>query len=606
MAHLSSLTRLLVLVLLFPNRSGIIPDSTVSTTWTELNASLPNVVKWPIGGYCDITQKIWIFGGCSAGCYKSVLSFDPNMPSAVVQHSDALNEFPWYQRGGISDGRFYFNSPSSPFISLFFTTNISFVYQFAQHIKGYTDFEILPWTINTDTVLFVLGAPGTNETYILNTSSSNWHQAADYSVSILLNTGYPARAIIVNTHLYRVGFYEMQHLDITGSIQDIVSRKWQKSPINDLDDRTNSLNSFYNTYSRNYELWAWGGYGPSYQMEGIRIVNTKTFEVTHVATAYDPWIGEADALTAYVPYKDAWYVIGGHWGYDRDSIYYVAYSAPCEPTQAPLFCLTSTPTGIPTNGPTSNPIPTSGPTSNPTSAPTGIPTNGPTSNQPTNGPTSDPSTNPSFVPTDGITITTAASRTSISKAGDDGTADPYLSIVLSALLSAVITGCIIYLIQKWCNRKTNDKADNSDPPPRTNVDQIVVNLKINEPKDAEPAKDEVAVDDNEDESRSVDNVHAGNGPRIAAPNDVAADHRIEPEPGSVPQENVMDDLHIQPSGNGKNENNDVEGEGEGEGACDQNDESQSYNDLYLEQKTEKDYDDDNRFDEAVRNAFVSK
>eukprot|EP01083_Nonionella_stella_P216852 778997_1 len=164
-------------------------------------------------------------------------------------------------------------------------------------------------------------------------------------------------------------------------------------------------------------------------MEGIRIVNTKTFEVTHVATPYDPWIGEADALTVYVPYKDAWYVIGGHWGYDRDSIYYVAYSAPCEPTQAPLFCLTSTPTGIPTNGPTSNPtsapigiptsgptsnptsapigIPTSGPTSNPTSAPTEMPTNGTTSNQPTNGPTSDPSTNPSFVPTDGITITTA-------------------------------------------------------------------------------------------------------------------------------------------------------------------------------------------------------
>eukprot|EP01084_Bolivina_argentea_P292854 503571_1 len=140
-------------------------------------------------------------------------------------------------------------------------------------------------------------------------------------------------------------------------------------------------------------------------MEGIRIVNTKTFEVTHVATAYDPWIGEADALTAYVPYKDAWYVIGGHWGEDRDSIYYVAYSAPCEPTAAPLFCLTSTPTGIPTNGPTSNPIPTSGPTSNPTSAPTGIPTNGPTSNPtsaptgiPTNGPTSNP-TSATYAPT---------------------------------------------------------------------------------------------------------------------------------------------------------------------------------------------------------------
>eukprot|EP01083_Nonionella_stella_P300532 1026541_1 len=342
MAHLSSLTRLLVLVLLFPNRSGIIPDSTVSTTWTELNASLPNVVKWPIGGYCDITQTIWIFGGSSYP--KSVLSFDPNMSSAVVQHNDALNQFPIINRGGISDGRFYFNSPSSPYISLFFTTNVSFVYQFAQHIKGYTDFEILPWTIHTDTstVLFVLGAAGTNETYILNTSSSNWHQAADYSAS-------RAHAIIVNTHLYRAAFYEIQYLDITGSIQDIVSRKWQKSPINDLDDRTNSLNAFYNKYSHNYELWAWGGYGPSYQMEGIRIVNTKTFEVTHVATAYDPWIGEADALTAYVPYKDAWYVIGGHWGSERDSIYYVTYSAPWEPTSAP-----STPTGIPTNGPTSN------------------------------------------------------------------------------------------------------------------------------------------------------------------------------------------------------------------------------------------------------------
>eukprot|EP01083_Nonionella_stella_P270345 915350_1 len=363
MAHLSSLTQLFMLVLLFPSKSGIILDSTVSTTWTELNASLPiimpNEVAWPapIGGYCDITQKIWIFGGQSYEPGRNVLSFDPNMPSAVVQHSDALNEFPWYQRGGISDGRFYFNSPSSPFISLFFTTNISFVYQFAPHIKGYTDFEILPWMINTDTVLFALGAAGTNETYILNASSSNWHQAADYSV---LNT---ARAIIVNTHLYRAAFYEIQYLDITGSIQDIVSRKWQKSPINDLDDRTNSLNSFYNTYSRNYELWAWGGYGPSYQMEGIRIVNTKTFEVTHVATAYDPWIGEADALTAYVPYKDAWYVIGGHWGSERDSIYYVTYSAPWEPTSAP-----STPTGIPTNGPTSNPT-------SATYAPTRIPTN---------------------------------------------------------------------------------------------------------------------------------------------------------------------------------------------------------------------------------------
>eukprot|EP01083_Nonionella_stella_P167618 563849_1 len=105
----------------------------------------------------------------------------------------------------------------------------------------------------------------------------------------------------------------------------------------------------------------------------------------------------------------------------------------------------------------------------------------------------------------------AASPTSISKAGDEPGID-YLTIIgiLSALLSTVITCFIIYFIQKCFNRKTTleketaatvDKADNSDPPPRGNVDQIVVNMQIKEPKDAE---DKVAVDDDEALARLID------------------------------------------------------------------------------------------------------
>eukprot|EP01083_Nonionella_stella_P011468 32573_1 len=304
MAHLSLLAHFLMLVLFCTNNSELYPDlsdSDVSTTWTQIDASLPNIAKWLIGGYCNITRKIWIFGGSKRDySYKSVLSFDPNTESAVVQHSDALNSFPQYQRGGISDGHFYFNSPSSPYISQFFTTNVSFVYQFARHIKNYMGFEILPWKIDTDTILFVLGG-GANEVYILNTTSSNWYQGSNYNVS-----SYTGAAIIIQTHIYRVAFFEIEYLDITGSIQDIISRRWQMAEIRDLDHRVSGLTEFYNKYSHSYEIWSWGGYGPyrtCCALNGVRIVNIKTFEVTHITTPND--VKFADALTIYVPYKDA-------------------------------------------------------------------------------------------------------------------------------------------------------------------------------------------------------------------------------------------------------------------------------------------------------------
>eukprot|EP01083_Nonionella_stella_P166639 557729_1 len=328
MAHLSLSALLFMFVLLSPNSSQL------STTWTELSATLPHAVKWPIGGYCDATQKIWIFGGwVSDGYVKSVLSFDPNIPSAVVQHSDSLVDFPRYNRGGISDGIFYFNSPLSPYISRFLTATVAFDYQFARHPKNYTDFAILPWAIDTDRVLFVLGGAGdVKEMHVLDIASSTWYQAVNYGA---IDNSW-VLPLILDARIYRVTPSEIEYMDITGSIQDIISRTWQISAIpagHDFEHRYNQVTAFYNKYSHNYELWTWGGYGFGGPLNGVRIVNTTTFEVEDISTP--DGIAFADALDVYVANKDLWYVIGGHWGIDKDTVYSVEYSAPYEPSVAP-------------------------------------------------------------------------------------------------------------------------------------------------------------------------------------------------------------------------------------------------------------------------------
>eukprot|EP01083_Nonionella_stella_P176129 615480_1 len=381
-----------------------IMNAQVTTTWTKHTSVFPVQMKALTGGYCNQTGLIWLF--CSF--YDRVFSFDPtdklNSNKAIVEHPSSLYSFQWYG-SGIHDGIHYFNAAGRMYISQFFTSDSSFNYDYQRHIMNYTDFYVTPWKIGAGDVLFACGPSAVNAMYIFDITSTEWHQGPSYM--------YHSRPVVTNSHLYILkDEYDgtedhLQVLNISGSIQDIISRNWyiHVFPTRDLRYRTPKSTAFYNKYSHNHEIWTWGGYagGP---ISGIRMINLiETFEISPDQVATD--IAVADTMPVYVDFQDRFYIFGGHSFPGGDYVYSVEYvmltDAPTsiteEPTQVPTHPSKS-PTDIPSGPPTLNPsksptdLPSGSPTHNPSKLSTDIPSISPTLSP--SGPTTD---NPSIAPT---------------------------------------------------------------------------------------------------------------------------------------------------------------------------------------------------------------
>eukprot|EP01084_Bolivina_argentea_P037798 69902_1 len=377
--------------------------------WTLTSSRLPAKTKAQMGGYCNITNKIWLFGGVQDSV---VWSYDITSSSVDVYTSSSV-PFPAYigPTSPLENGYMYWNYEQSPYISRFSTQHATFYYHYLQHPKSYQNFRI---ALNNN-ILFLLGGSSTNEFHLLDLhNTSNWYTGMNYTVN---NLG--RQPVITSNYLYKVFTNGIEYVSISGTIDDIISRDWIFITKN-LQNRYTAGPVVHNIYSKHDEIWLIGGY-ITYALNDVFAIDIDSDSFI-VSKGNSPTT-IADAVGVYVPYLDIIYVLGGlcdECGGQTNYIYKVNYwTETIGPTKTPSVIPTANPTLIPTSFPTIFPtiiptlIPTKFPTLSPTAEPTVIPTLFPTlipTENPSKTPICTPTSSPTLKEGENIEVTTSSTH----------------------------------------------------------------------------------------------------------------------------------------------------------------------------------------------------